>query len=171
MPPDPKQPFFLFLPDPEATHVLGQKLAKLVLDTHHTKSLLVLLSGPLGAGKTTLVQGIAEGLKVKEIVNSPTFTSLNEYHSGVVPLFHLDLYRWHEGQKATLDFMLMEIEELLSGKGIVIIEWAEVVQSFLNHPALEIKLEYFLPQGRKAILKGQEEKEKIMAETLASAYF
>ncbi|MGK7887483.1 MAG: tRNA (adenosine(37)-N6)-threonylcarbamoyltransferase complex ATPase subunit type 1 TsaE, partial [Crocosphaera sp.] len=72
----------------EATKALGQKLGQ-----NLTEGSVLLLKGDLGAGKTTLVQGIGEGLGITDAIVSPTFTLINEYHQGRLPLYHLDLYR------------------------------------------------------------------------------
>ncbi len=82
----------------------------------------VFLFGELGAGKTTLTQGIARGLGVskKEYVRSPSFTLVNEY-SGRVPVFHIDLYRIDSSR----ELENLGLEETFSGKGVVIVEWAE----------------------------------------------
>lgn len=104
------------LKDLAATRVFGQKLASRL-----TGGEVIFLIGDLGAGKTTLTQQIAQELGVKEIVNSPTFTLVKEYHSGRLPLIHLDLYR--------LQTISAEDEEMVDeyddGKNVLIIEWGE----------------------------------------------
>lgn len=97
---------------------------------------ILALSGPLGAGKTTLIQGIAEGLGVKDYVTSPTFILINEY-PGPVPLYHIDLYRLEEAA---------EIEELglaeyFEKPGVVVIEWAERLGDLLPENAQLVKIE------------------------------
>jgi len=91
---------------------------------------VIALEGPLGAGKTTFVKGLAQGLGVKEVVQSPTFTMLNEYHSGRLPLYHLDLYRLSESTesqaRALGDQLLLELDEFIGGKMICVIEWSEL---------------------------------------------
>jgi tRNA threonylcarbamoyladenosine biosynthesis protein TsaE len=96
---------------------LGKKIGR-----HLEAGDIVLLFGDLGAGKTTLTQGIARGLGVakKEYVRSPTFTLVNEYQ-GKVPVFHIDLYRIASFQ----ELEDLGLEEVFSGEGISIVEWAE----------------------------------------------
>jgi tRNA threonylcarbamoyladenosine biosynthesis protein TsaE len=85
---------------------------------------VILLEGDLGAGKTTLVQGIGKGLGIAESIVSPTFTIINEYTEGRLPLYHLDLYRLEPQEVAALN-----LETYWEGfevtPGIVAIEWAE----------------------------------------------
>lgn len=84
---------------------------------------IILLNGPLGAGKTVLVKGLAAGLQIDpEEVTSPSFTLVNP-HKGRLPLFHIDLYRLDEGAGAA---HAVDLEELLSDeRAVVVIEWAE----------------------------------------------
>ncbi|MDO8643939.1 MAG: tRNA (adenosine(37)-N6)-threonylcarbamoyltransferase complex ATPase subunit type 1 TsaE [bacterium] len=96
---------------------------------------VVVLMGELGAGKTTFVQGLAEGLEVPEnqYVNSPTFTLINEY-KGLINIYHFDLYRLGSGP--VLEQQLLEIgfEEYLEKGGICVIEWGEKLPaSFLQN--------------------------------------
>jgi tRNA threonylcarbamoyladenosine biosynthesis protein TsaE len=87
---------------------------------------VVALRGVLGAGKTTLVKGIARGLGIKEEITSPTFTIISIYES-TPPLNHVDLYRLdREGELEDLG-----VEELLYGSGITVIEWPEKAASML----------------------------------------
>jgi tRNA threonylcarbamoyladenosine biosynthesis protein TsaE len=107
------------LPDEQATRQLGFQLGQL-LEAGST----LLLNGDLGSGKTTLVQGLGEGLGITEPIVSPTFTLICEYPEGRVPLYHLDLYRLHPAEVAEL-----HLESYWEGEenplGIVAIEWAE----------------------------------------------
>jgi len=83
--------------------------------------LVIALSGDLGAGKTQLVRGIARGLGITARVHSPTFTVVNEYTGGRLPLFHLDLYRLETREQ----IHGIGIEEFLQPDGVAVIEWAE----------------------------------------------
>ena len=81
------------LPDASATQMLGMDLGKSL-----TAGSVLLLTGDLGSGKTTLVQGLALGMRIEDPIVSPTFTIINEYFSGRLPLYHLDLYRLTEAE-------------------------------------------------------------------------
>ena len=85
------------------------------------------LSGVLGAGKTQLVKGLARGLGFRGQVTSPTFTLVNEYVGGRLPLYHIDLYRVKSAQEA-IGFGL---EEYLPSTGVTVIEWPEMIMSLL----------------------------------------
>jgi tRNA threonylcarbamoyladenosine biosynthesis protein TsaE len=100
---------------PEHTRKLGARLGELMRGGE-----LVLLEGDLGAGKTALTQGIAEGLQVRQVVSSPTFTLLKEYE-GRLPLYHFDLYRLDD----PLEILDLGFEEYFSGSGVCVVEWAD----------------------------------------------
>ncbi len=85
---------------------------------------IILLEGDLGAGKTTLVKGIGEGLGITDSIVSPTFTLINEYPEGRIPLYHLDLYRLDPQSVAELNLEAYT-EAIEVTPGIVAIEWAE----------------------------------------------
>lgn len=80
----------------------------------------------MGAGKTTLVQGLAQALGVTETVSSPTFTMMNEYHSGRMPLYHLDLYRLSEDSQSVSDLLATELDQFIDQRMIAVIEWADL---------------------------------------------
>jgi tRNA threonylcarbamoyladenosine biosynthesis protein TsaE len=109
----------ILLADTEATLGLGIALGESLIPGS-----VILLEGDLGAGKTTLVQGIGKGLGITEPIVSPTFTLINEYTEGRIPLYHLDLYRLEPQEVTTLN-----LESYWEGievtPGIVAIEWAE----------------------------------------------
>jgi tRNA threonylcarbamoyladenosine biosynthesis protein TsaE len=114
------------------THKAGLVLGRLLLPGD-----IILLVGDLGAGKTTITKGIAEGLEVSGVVNSPTFTLVNEYQ-GRLPLYHMDCYRLENGREA-LDFGL---EEYLYGSGVTIIEWPERIAEVLPEENLTLRLSH-----------------------------
>jgi len=94
------------------------------------------LTGELGAGKTTLVQGIARGLGAEEHVASPTFTLVREYVSGRIPIAHVDVYRLDRVQ----DVVDLALDELEDGACVLIVEWGDAVQELLPQERLRIEL-------------------------------
>lgn len=109
----------LFLKNFQATQHLGYLLGKLL-----PPGSVILLSGDLGAGKTTLVQGIARGLNISEAIVSPTFTLINEYTDGRLPLYHLDLYRLEPSEVDSI-YPEMYWEGIEVTPGITAIEWQQ----------------------------------------------
>ena len=107
------------LDKPESTMSLGSILTKKIPDLR-----ILLLNGPLGAGKTTLVKGIAQSLSIQEPITSPTFSLSQHYPSGSPPLIHIDLYRIDE-TKAANEFFLQEEEESKAMGALMIIEWPD----------------------------------------------
>ncbi len=108
----------------------------------------ILLKGELGSGKTTLVQGLAQGMGIADPIVSPTFTIINEYLTGRLPLYHLDLYRLDptEVDELNLETYWQGIE---TEPGIIAIEWAERL-SYLPPEYLLIELSYDSTEGRIA---------------------
>lgn len=100
---------------------------------------VLLLEGNLGAGKTTFTKGIAEGLGIKEVIKSPTYTLIREYQSGRLPLYHMDVYRLEEVGGDELG-----LEEYFQGEGVSIVEWATFIPEDLPKEFLKIKL---VPMG------------------------
>ena len=101
---------------PSETESLGERWGR-----EAPRGLVIGLSGDLGAGKTQLVKGIARGLGIVARVHSPTFTLVNEYDGGRLPLFHLDLYRLETPEQ----ICSAALEEFLRPDGVTVIEWAE----------------------------------------------
>jgi tRNA threonylcarbamoyladenosine biosynthesis protein TsaE len=102
----------------------------------------IALSGELGAGKTTLVQGMARGLGVREHVVSPTFTLVREYR-GRLDLTHVDVYRLQREQEV-LDLGLEEIGE---GEAVLVVEWGDAVTALLPADRLDVELTTVDPTG------------------------
>lgn len=114
----------------EQTVELGKKIGAFLLPND-----VVALTGQLGAGKTTLIQGIAQGIGVTDYVTSPTFILINEYE-GRIPFFHVDLYRLNDvGEIEDLG-----IEEYFSRGGACVIEWAEKLGNLKPEQAQAIKI-------------------------------
>ncbi|MEM9926978.1 MAG: tRNA (adenosine(37)-N6)-threonylcarbamoyltransferase complex ATPase subunit type 1 TsaE [Cyanobacteria bacterium P01_D01_bin.50] len=109
----------IFLKDALATRRLGIILGETLIANS-----VILLEGDLGTGKTTLVQGIGEGLGIDESIVSPTFTIINEYNQGRFPLYHLDLYRLEASEIVALNLETYW-EGIEVSPGIVAIEWAQ----------------------------------------------
>ena len=107
------------LETPETTRALGRSLARELPD-----GAILLLSGPLGAGKTSLVQGIAEGLGISEPITSPTFALAQHYPQGHPQLVHLDLYRLEQPASAD-ELFLQEEEEARAAGALMAVEWPE----------------------------------------------
>jgi len=101
---------------------------------------VICLSGPLGAGKTTLTQAIAAGLGVPadQPVTSPTFAIIHEYQ-GRLPLYHLDLYRLSGEEEELLD---LGIEDYLYGEGVCVIEWPDRLGRLLPPERLDVRLDF-----------------------------
>jgi len=132
------------LPNIQATQDLGRSLgAQLPAGS------VLLLKGELGAGKTTLVQGLGQGLGLFDI-DSPTFTLINEYTTGRVPLYHIDLYRLSEAQADAMHLETYWDAEDVE-PGIVAIEWSERLRH-LPLDCVELSLSY-LPEGRRAEIR------------------
>ena len=108
---------------------------------------VVALTGELGTGKTCLTQGIANGLGVPEtyVVTSPTFTLINEYPGRKMDLYHLDVYRL----TGCADLAEMGYDEYLSGRGVMVIEWAEKVLEAVPVDALFVVMTYLEENVRK----------------------
>ncbi len=112
----------------EETVALGERLGTLCMP-----SMVFLLDGDLGAGKTTLTQGIAKGLHIKRNVTSPTFNILKIYH-GDLTLYHIDAYRL-EGVSQDLGF-----DEFLDDDGVTIIEWSQYVPELIPNEYMKISI-------------------------------
>jgi tRNA threonylcarbamoyladenosine biosynthesis protein TsaE len=139
---DERSVMVLFSKSPEETFRIGRILA----DGLQAGD-VVALTGELGSGKTCLTQGIASGLGVPEdyVVTSPTFTLINEYPGRQMTLYHLDVYRL----SGCADLLDMGYDEYLSGRGIMVIEWAEKIWEAVPIGALYVLMEYLDEYIRK----------------------
>lgn len=109
----------LTLKDAEETLEWGRELGRSLL-----ANTTILLFGDLGAGKTTLIQGLGDGLGIRDPIVSPTFTLINEYFEGRLPLYHLDLYRLNPAETMEIN-PEMYWEGIEVTPGITAIEWAQ----------------------------------------------
>jgi tRNA threonylcarbamoyladenosine biosynthesis protein TsaE len=110
------------------------------------------LSGDLGVGKTVFTQGFARGLGVEDIVNSPTFTIVQEYNGGRLPFYHFDVYRIADQEEMDQ----IGYEDYFYGNGVCLIEWAELIQDLLPMERILIHIEKDLSKGfdyRKIIIE------------------
>src|SRR5690242_21727164 len=129
----------------DETTELGRKLS-----TEIKPGSVVLLRGDLGAGKTTMVKGIAEGFHAAkaEDVTSPTFTLIHEYRGPAVTLFHIDLYRIDTQRE--LD--TLALDDLMSPQSILLIEWGEKFARFAKERDVEIAIEHGGDENRRITL-------------------
>ncbi|MGI6007945.1 MAG: tRNA (adenosine(37)-N6)-threonylcarbamoyltransferase complex ATPase subunit type 1 TsaE [Ruminococcus sp.] len=136
---------------PEETFALGVKIGQKA-----SRGQIYTLTGDLGVGKTVFTQGIARGLGITEPVSSPTFTIVQVYEEGRLPLYHFDVYRIGD---------LEEMEEIgyddyFFGEGVCLVEWAELIKELIPERAVRITIEKDLEKGfdyRKIIIEGMEE--------------
>ena len=132
---------------PEETEALGEKLAQ-----HLRPGDVIAFYGDLGAGKTAFTRGLARGLGVTEPVTSPTYTIVNEYLSGRLPLFHFDMYRLGSAEE------LFDIgwEDYLERGGVCAVEWSENVEEALAG-AITVTIRRLDDSQREIILEGGNE--------------
>ena len=131
----------MFVGDLTETIKLGRQFAQKL-----NPQSVVLLQGPIGAGKTSFVQGIAKGLSIPENITSPTFALSHHYSSGKIPLIHLDLYRLDNNLMAK-EFFLAEEEEANQNKAILVIEWPQSIESIIDN-FWKIEISYAQNSGR-----------------------
>lgn len=117
----------------EETRAFGHDLAKSL-----KKGSVIAMIGDLGAGKTTLTKYIAEGLGITQTITSPTFTIVQEYKGGRLPLYHFDVYRVNDPDE------LFEIgcDEYFDGDGVVVVEWADLIYDMLPEHSIVLKIEH-----------------------------
>lgn len=123
---------------PEETYALGRELGR-----RAKAGEVYCLDGDLGVGKTVFTQGFAEGLGVAEPVNSPTFTILQQYDSGRLPLYHFDVYRI--GDVSEMDEI--GYEDCFYGTGVCLIEWPQRIPEILPPRVIRIRIEKELSRG------------------------
>ena len=123
---------------PEETFALGEELGK-----NARPGQVYTLIGDLGVGKTVLTQGIAKGLGIDEAICSPTFTIVQEYHTGRMPFYHFDVYRI--GCVEEMDEI--GFDDYVYGEGLTMIEWANLIEEILPDHFWQIMIEKDLEKG------------------------
>lgn len=132
------------------TKKVGELLAQEIIKSK--KASIIGLEGELGSGKTTFIQGMARGLKIRERITSPTFVIFKKFKLGLVPylkyFYHIDCYRLNSVQ----DLLDLGFKEIISQPNLVVIEWAEKVKKILPKDTFWIKFEYLDKNKREIIL-------------------
>ena len=123
---------------PEETFAFGEELGK-----NARPGQVYTLIGDLGVGKTVLTQGIAKGLGIDEAICSPTFTIVQEYHTGRMPFYHFDVYRI--GCVEEMDEI--GFDDYVYGEGLTMIEWANLIEEILPDHFWQIMIEKDLEKG------------------------
>lgn len=129
---------------PEETEAVGEALGKVL-----TPGTVIAYKGDLGAGKTAFTRGLARGLGCKELVTSPTYTIVNEYLGGRLPLFHFDMYRLGSSD----DLFDIGWEDYLDRGGVCAVEWSENVSDAMED-AMVITIEKLSDEKRNIIMEG-----------------
>ena len=123
---------------PEETYELGRKMGR-----EAEPGQIICLSGDLGVGKTVFTQGFAAGLGIEGPVNSPTFTILQQYEDGRLPLYHFDVYRI--GDVSEMDEI--GYEDCFYGDGVSLVEWGGLIEEILPEDVITVKIEKDLEKG------------------------
>ena len=135
----------------DETFALGERIGR-----NAQKGEVYCLNGDLGTGKTVFTQGFAKGLGVQGPVNSPTFTILQQYDDGRLPMYHFDVYRIGDVEE------MEEIgyEDCFYGEGVCLIEWAGLIEEILPEHVITIRIEKDTKKGfdyRKITVEGKNE--------------
>lgn len=128
---------------------LGEKISKRL-----KKGDIILLHGDLGAGKTHFVKGLSKGLKNKAQVTSPTFTIMNSYEGGKLPVYHFDMYRLNSADEAR-EAGLEEYFDVNSLDGISVVEWSENVPGLIKGRVIDINIEKTEDENKRIITIGE----------------
>ena len=134
------------------TMLVGEKIAKI-----SNKGTIYTLVGDLGAGKTHFVKGFAKGKNSQMLVTSPTFTLLNIYDDGDLPIYHFDMYRLSSCEEAE-ELGFNEYFDIKSLDGVVFVEWPQQVDGLINEPHYEIRIDKLGDGQRRITLLSEEGK-------------
>jgi tRNA threonylcarbamoyladenosine biosynthesis protein TsaE len=130
---------------PSETRALGRALGRAA-----GPGTMLALIGPLGAGKTQLAKGVAQGLDIESVVNSPTFVLMNE-HEGRLRLFHIDAYRLDDPEEAFAAGLLDDRQ----AEGVTVVEWADRLEGWLPEERLDVRIATIAgdDRGRSIVLQ------------------
>lgn len=141
-----------------------KELAKKFSNSVKDSGAFVCLYGDVGSGKTAFTKLVCSFLDVKEKVTSPSFVIINEYKSGVIPVYHFDLYRL---EKEGLSTIINELEEYSEGRILTFVEWAEFSNGELPFDRIEIKINYIDESKREFIISSFGNKSKEILKRLS----
>ena len=123
-------------------------------------NMVICLTGDLGSGKTIFTKGFAEALGIDENITSPTFNIIKEYTTGEMNLYHMDLYRLNG------DVKNLGLEEYFTKGGVVIIEWADLIEDYLPEERLDVKIKVVDEDTRILIFKPHGIKDEELCEAI-----
>jgi len=137
----------------QETKEIGQSLSEKIAKNQPrgNQALVIGLEGELGSGKTTFVQGLAQGLDIKEVITSPTFVILKRFELGDGNwsyFYHIDCYRINNSD----DLLDLDFKEIINQSNIVVIEWAERIKEILPEGTKWIRFEYLSQNERRITL-------------------
>lgn len=115
---------------------------------------VVALSGPMGAGKTAFSKAFAKGLGIEMTVNSPTFTLLNIYDDGRIPMYHFDCYRIEEPD----EIYAVGFDDYIYGDGVCVIEWPEIIKDILPTDIILVKIDVLSEDRREITIEDRRER-------------
>ena len=139
--------------DSQETYRLGERLGR-----QAKPGQIYCLDGDLGVGKTLFAQGFAAGLGIREPVNSPTFTIVQQYEEGRLPLYHFDVYRISD----VSEMDEIGYEDCFYGDGVCLVEWSQLVTEVLPDQVIRVRIEKDLEKGfdyRRIVVEGASEPE------------
>ena len=140
---------------PEETKMIGQRISEIIKEDKNYFSQIILLTGDLGAGKTVLVKGLAEGLDINFNITSPTFNLINEYE-GEPGLIHMDFYRIDHKE----ELLQLGLEEYMAMENVKAIEWPQLIFDILQAEFIFIKIKNMDGDKRKIIIEAEGPKSK-----------
>lgn len=130
------------------------------IESEKFSNMIICLMGDLGSGKTVFTKGFANALGIEENITSPTFNIIKEYTGGEDELYHMDLYRL-DG-----DVRNLGLDEYFSKDGVVIIEWADMIEDYLPEERLDVKFKVIDEDTRVLIFKPHGEKYEELCEAI-----